>query len=82
MSHFSRKNLRFLAPQFGPINILSSKQRNRVLTFLLKHHALFELKGFKSIAIGYMCPTGDPILRDRRWLVLLFRFDRAREGDM
>ena len=55
MNHFCRKNLRFLAPQFGPINILSSKQRNRVLTFLLIHHALFELKGFKSIAIGYMC---------------------------
>ena len=58
MNHFSRKNLRFLAPYLvllDPINILSSKQRNRVLIFLLIHHALFELKGFKSIAIGYMC---------------------------
>ena len=25
---------------------------------------------------------GDPILRGRRWLVLLFCFYRAREGDM
>ena len=37
MNHFSRKNLRFLAPQFGPISTLSSKQRNRVVSFLLIH---------------------------------------------
>ena len=55
MSHFSRKNLRFLAPQFGPIDTLFSKLRNRVLAFLLIHHAPFELKGFKSIVICYMC---------------------------
>ena len=54
MNHFSRKNLRVLAPQFGPISTLSSKQRNRVVSFLLIHHAPFELKGFKSIAICYM----------------------------
>ena len=28
MNHFSRKNLSFLAAQFGPINTLSSKQQN------------------------------------------------------
>ena len=41
MNHFSRKNLRFLAPQFGPISTLSSKQRNRVVSFLLIDHAPF-----------------------------------------
>ena len=55
MSHFSRKNLRFLAPQFGPINILWCKPQNRVLAFSLIHHAPFKLKGFKSIAICLMC---------------------------
>ena len=30
---FSRMNVRFLAAQFCPINILSSKQRNRALRF-------------------------------------------------
>ena len=54
MNHFSRKNLRFLAPQFGPISTLSSKQRNRVVSFLLIHHAPFELKVTKSIAICSM----------------------------
>ena len=44
MSHFSRKKLRFLAPEFGPINTLWSKPRNRVLAVLLIHHAPFELK--------------------------------------
>ena len=78
MSHFSRKKLRFLAPQFGPINTLWSKPRNRVLAVLLIHHAPFELKVSNQLQFV----IGDPILRGRLWLVLLFRFYRGREGDL
>ena len=54
MSHFSRKKLRFLAPQFGPINTLWSKPRNRVLSFLFHASCPIWTKGFKSIAICYI----------------------------
>ena len=82
MNHFSRKRLRFLAPQFGPINTLWSEPRSRVLTFLFNiHHAPFELRFQINYNLLYLS-IGDPILRGRRWLVLLFCFYRAREGDM
>ena len=57
MNDFSRKNLRFFSlffSQIGPFNALLSEQGNRVVSFLSIHHAPFELKVTKSIAICYM----------------------------
>ena len=79
MNHFSRKNLSFLAPQFGPINTLWSKPRNRVLTFLF--NTSFPIIIQINCNLLY-ASIEDPIVRGRLWLVLLFRFYRAREGDL
>ena len=85
MNHFSRKNLRFLAHLNLVLFILGCPNNGIIvvsfLLIMIMLHFKIKLKGFKSIAICYMCLLQTPSLSGRRCLVFLVRFAQsARRG--